>query len=244
MKRMRGFSLIELAIVLVIVTLLIGGLAVPLTAQVQARRIAETRADMNTIREAIIGYAMRQPAGQPYLPCPDDGSGLAEGDEGSRDAGRCLNTRGKLPWRTLGVDNADAWGNRFTYAVTRDFTNDRSLISVNDGFDSNAPGDLEVHTGQNCSGGGIAHQVAVVVVSHGPNGRGAQNKSGGTPLAPAQLPASERANLIVPTAPCTDKDFVSLTPLDDDFDDLIVWLHPNTLKNRLCQNGCPLSSPP
>jgi len=244
MTRARGFTLIEMAIVLVIITILIGGLAMPLSAQIQARRIAETRTDMNAIREAIIGYAMRQPAGKPYLPCPDDGTGLAEGDEGIRDAGRCLHTRGKLPWRTLGVDNADAWGNRYTYAVTRDFTNDRSVIPVNTGFDSNTSGDLEVHKDQNCSGGGVAHQVAVVVVSHGPNGRGAQNKNGGTPLAPAQVPASERANLVVPTAPCTDKDFVSPTPLDNDFDDLIVWLHPNTLKNRLCQNGCPLNSPP
>ena len=58
MKRMRGFSLIELAIVLVIVTLLIGGLAVPLTAQIQARRIAETKKTLEEAREAIIGYAM------------------------------------------------------------------------------------------------------------------------------------------------------------------------------------------
>lgn len=58
MKRMRGFSLIELAIVLVIVTLLIGGLAVPLTAQIQARRIAETRQTLQEAREAVMGYAM------------------------------------------------------------------------------------------------------------------------------------------------------------------------------------------
>ena len=38
----RGFTLIEMAIVLVIVTILIGGLAMPLSAQIQARRIAET----------------------------------------------------------------------------------------------------------------------------------------------------------------------------------------------------------
>ncbi len=43
MKIQRGFTLIEMAIVLVIVTILIGGLAMPLSAQIQARRIAETR---------------------------------------------------------------------------------------------------------------------------------------------------------------------------------------------------------
>lgn len=244
MKRQRGFTLIELAIVLVIITILIGGLAVPLSAQIQARRIAETRSDMNAIREAIIGYAMRKPAGEPYLPCPDDGTGLMEGDEGSRDAGRCLHTRGKLPWRTLGVESADAWGNRYTYAVTRDFTNDRSMLSVNPGFDENASGDLDIHENANCTGGGVAHQAAVVIVSHGPNGRGAQNKNGGTPLAPAQVPANERANLAVSTTPCSDQDFVIPNPGDADFDDLIVWLNPNTLTTRLCREGCPLSPPP
>lgn len=58
MKRTRGFTLIELAIVLVIITILIGGLAVPLLAQIQARRIAETQRTLEEAREAIIGYAM------------------------------------------------------------------------------------------------------------------------------------------------------------------------------------------
>lgn len=58
MIRQRGFTLVELAIVLVLVTLLIGGLAVPLSAQIQARRIAETNKTLDEAREAIIGYAM------------------------------------------------------------------------------------------------------------------------------------------------------------------------------------------
>ena len=39
-KTSRGFTLIEMAIVLIIITIMIGGLAVPLSAQIQARRIA------------------------------------------------------------------------------------------------------------------------------------------------------------------------------------------------------------
>ncbi|MDZ7596364.1 MAG: type II secretion system protein [Thiobacillus sp.] len=58
MKQTRGFTLIELAIVLVIMTILIGGLAMPLSAQIQARRIAETQKILEEAREAIIGYAM------------------------------------------------------------------------------------------------------------------------------------------------------------------------------------------
>ena len=58
MKRTHGFTLIELAIVLVIITILIGGLAVPLSTQIQARRIAETNKTLEEAREAIMGYAM------------------------------------------------------------------------------------------------------------------------------------------------------------------------------------------
>jgi len=58
MNPQRGFTLIEMAIVLVIMTILIGGLAVPLSAQIQARRVAETNKTLEEAREAIIGYAM------------------------------------------------------------------------------------------------------------------------------------------------------------------------------------------
>ena len=58
MKNQQGFTLIELAIVLVIVTILIGGLAIPLSAQIEARRIAETNKTLEEAKEAIIGYAM------------------------------------------------------------------------------------------------------------------------------------------------------------------------------------------
>jgi prepilin-type N-terminal cleavage/methylation domain-containing protein len=229
MKRTRGFTLIELAIVLVIMTILIGGLAMPLSAQIQARRIAETRADMRTIQDSLIGFAMRQPVGQPHLPCPDGGDGY----EGPRDPANhmCLRIRGGLPWRTLGLDEADLWGSRYTYAVSKPFTIDTGFKSVDDG-------DLDVHKSSACSGDGMT-DVAVVIVSHGPNARGAQNMSGGTPLAPASVPADERANLPTSTAaPCTGKGFVSHPP-NQDFDDLVVWLHPNILRDRLCREGCP-----
>jgi prepilin-type N-terminal cleavage/methylation domain-containing protein len=70
MMTQRGFTLIEMAIVLIIVTILIGGLAVPLSAQIQARRIAETNKTLGEVREAIMGYAMSHIAVSPIVNSP------------------------------------------------------------------------------------------------------------------------------------------------------------------------------
>ncbi len=91
MKQARGFTLIELAIVLVIITILIGGLAVPLSAQIQARRIAETRTrhggsagrpdrlcDEPHIPHPTLPGEIRH-----YLPCPDANN---DGLEDARNA--------------------------------------------------------------------------------------------------------------------------------------------------------------
>lgn len=53
-----GFTLLELALVLLVITVLLGGLAVPFTRQIETRRIAETQKAMITIQDALIGYAM------------------------------------------------------------------------------------------------------------------------------------------------------------------------------------------
>lgn len=242
MTPQRGFSLIEMAIVLVVVTLLIGGLLVPLSAQIQARRIAETRHDMNAIHDALIGFAMSHRSAttnSPYLPCPDANN---DGVEEPRDvSGKCAADlkRGGLPWITLGVKGEDAWGNRYTYAVSPRYSD-----NIN-GFKSTptaTPADLDIFPNASCATPTVMNAVPAVVVSHGPQGRGALNKNGGTPLAPASVAADERQNLNIAdgSLPCASPlSFVSHDPTND-FDDLVMWLSSNQLFNRVCPaSGCP-----
>src|SRR5574340_426127 len=98
--RSSGFTLTELAIVLVIVALLLGGLLVPLTAQVEQRRFRETQKALGEIREALLGFAVVNGR----LPCPDtDAPGTAGYGEENFPCTAPPVAEGYLPWKTLGV---------------------------------------------------------------------------------------------------------------------------------------------
>ena len=54
----RGFTLAEMAVVLVIVALLLAGMMLPISAQQDIRARQETEGTLNDIREALIGFAI------------------------------------------------------------------------------------------------------------------------------------------------------------------------------------------
>jgi len=70
MKRSKGFSLVELAVAVAIIALLLAGALIPLSTQIDVRNSADTQRGMESIRDAIVGFA--QANGR--LPCPADGS--------------------------------------------------------------------------------------------------------------------------------------------------------------------------
>jgi prepilin-type N-terminal cleavage/methylation domain-containing protein len=239
MKMHKGFSLIELAIVLVIVTILIGGLAVPLSAQIEARRIAETNKVLEEARDAIVGYAMSHktagtagPPSRPYLPCPNsDGSGI----EDARSAHKCPSQYGWLPWVTLGVGNQDAWGNRLRYATNTDVSNDN--VGISSAMRTPPPGPVwnQICSSTTCTSGDIAADVPVVVLSHGVNGWGARNVNSNTLAMPTGM--DEINNLVT-----TSGLYVSRTPTKPgdprgEFDDIVTWISFNALIKRICPDG-------
>lgn len=272
MKQQRGFSLIELAIVLVIVTILIGGLAVPLSAQIQARRIAETRKTMEQAQEAITGYAITHscscaynavaPTGtldttgttcascpasnpsssattlkHPYLPCPDTDN---DGKE-NRIANACSSQSGLLPWVDLATAAHDAWGNRLRYAV------DMDLADSSKGIHNTSSGSWnQILTSiTKCSplSVDVASNVPVVLLSHGPNGRGARNvnvpQSSATPSPPPATSSDELQNLGAVQTGCSANIFIDSGP-SDNFDDLLTWISFPQLISRACPSGgCP-----
>ncbi len=67
--RQRGFTLIELAIVMLVLTILAGGLLVPLTTNIESRRYEATQKILEEARDALIGFAMSHPT---ITPCTCD----------------------------------------------------------------------------------------------------------------------------------------------------------------------------
>lgn len=121
-KRCRGFTLTEIAIVMLIVGLVLAGTVLPVGKLFQNTQINTNQERLDAAREALLSYV----AVNGRLPCPDrTGDGL----EDARNAGDAANVgclgniyEGFLPWATLGVPQADYWGTRFRYRVSVQFT--------------------------------------------------------------------------------------------------------------------------
>ncbi len=227
----RGFTLIELAIVLFILTLLLGGIMTPLTQQIAARQESETRRGLEDLKTALLGYALshRDTAQRPYLPCPDrrDAATGGDGKEDRLPDGRCAASVGNFPWLSLGLGAADAWGNRFTYAVAPAYAHAGQGIVAHP-----APAaELQVCLERGCRSRMAA---AAVLLSHGRNGLGAQNASGRLNQMPGGEDELENSD--------ADESFVSRPPAASDraggeFDDLSLWLGPDYLLGWICAAG-------
>ena len=241
-----GFTLVEIAIVMLIVTLLLTGLVPTISSQIEQRQRNETLKQLDEIKQALIGYAVVNGR----LPCPADGttpSGQANaalvqaGSEYKNPvAGTpfvCFNPSGVLPWATLGVSETDAWGRRFSYRVTPAFSRSTGGAGCATNPQSGAfelcdPGTLTVLTAA-VGGTTVSSALPAVIISHGVDGVGAYT-TGGQIIPGAvgdQYENANNANLAL-----NDDNFVThdVTPT---FDDLVVWISPNILFNRMVVAG-------
>lgn len=190
----RGFTLLEMAIVLFILGLLIAGLIGPVEVQIEARDRYKTHALMEQVIEALYGFALTNRR----LPCPDqDGDGMPDPafDPASAASAQCTVATGFLPWAVLGVEPGDAWGNRLDYRVrSPDFTWPAQDATCNGDsvheLDLCTHGNILIKTrGDDATTGGVSEgkhlfdaatpsNVAAVILSHGRNGYGATSVSG------------------------------------------------------------------
>lgn len=123
----HGFTLVEIAVVLLVLALLLGILATFSGGLVAQQRREITRQRLQGVDTALALFV----AQYKRLPCPADGalasSASSAGSETAYSSTTgCANNqvRGVVPWRAIGLaeqDITDGWGNRFTYRVASDF---------------------------------------------------------------------------------------------------------------------------
>jgi prepilin-type N-terminal cleavage/methylation domain-containing protein len=236
-KTSYGFTLVETAIVLVIMGILMISILPPLSKRMEQQRIAFTQQRLEEIKEALLNYAVQGYAAgeEPHLPCPAiDDTGL-EGRTSTLYCTNYDNSDGYLPWATLGVEGYDGWGNPFRYRVDGYFSNNdgiyppaaynsgqppgtsKSAISVRD----RAGNKLNDETA-------LGSNVVAVIFSCGQNGR----------------PDAGNAQGTITTAVCDNntanisKDvYVQDAYVPKQFDDIVIWISKPVVINRFVETG-------
>ena len=215
-----GFSLIEMAVVLVILGYLLSGLLPSLSTRYEASKINQAKSQLNEIKAALIGFTLANRR----LPCPDIDS---DGNE-DQTAGDCTRAYGEPPWSDLSTQRYDPWNQQFTYRVTPVFAQNNTPNGL--GCAPPPPTltallctveDITI-TSTNFGAGPatLNFVVPAILVSHG--------KPGGTSSA------FELENL--------DNDInfrkeVYNNIIGNEFDDIVVWISANILVAQLVDAG-------
>jgi prepilin-type N-terminal cleavage/methylation domain-containing protein len=225
-----GFTLIELAIVLVIIGVLVGSILGTLGARIDNTRRIETQEALENIKLALYGFAMSQDPVR--LPCPDaTNDGLED-----RTGGSCtrLNRHGNLPWATLGINRGDAWASTFSYWAADEYSNTAGFGS---GTDATGVGQVNDSAGGNM----ISENVAAVIFSHGKNLYGSVdvNNSLRSSIPAGAAYDDERENLDTDgTAPVL---FISRPVAGEGaataYDDITTWISEFELKGMMAKAG-------
>lgn len=108
----KGFTLVEMSLVLLVVSILLMGFTAPLATFKEVNSVRNTREAEREAVEALQGYAIANGR----LPCPDtSGDGQEDCTGAAVQIGRC-------PYATLAITCEDGWGQLLVYAVDGNFT--------------------------------------------------------------------------------------------------------------------------
>ncbi len=235
-----GFSLVEMAVVLIILGFVLGALLLPLQAQRNQLFQSQTENTLEIIKKSLLGYAQSQGR----LPCP--ATLLSNGIE-SLTAGACTQQTGLVPASTLGIQPTDVqgfaldgWGNRIVYAVTQvntatvnpatpDFTTQNKIANV--GIANLIP-DIRVcasSSAANCTATiNLINNAVAVIYSFG--------ETGATAIGGSD--ENENVNAVGNV----DKVFVShgftgSSAPNGEFDHILTWISPYVLYNAMIESG-------
>lgn len=239
----KAFTLIELSIVILIISVLIsGGLQFSMNA-INNAKIKITKDRMGEIYKALGSFLLVNK----MLPCPasitDLKSSSTYGNAGScsttNDSGVYVSTNtsalnlnyGMVPIKALGLSSEmaeDGFGNKFAYVVDRRF-------AVESGYSSNAYGSINIKENQ---GGGDQTVIPVtgatfsdggifVIISYGQNQLGAFPANSSIKNSCSSDTKEQDNDLSDTTSPNFDNNFFSIAKNSDSFDDIVFYKSRN-----------------
>lgn len=231
----RGFTLVEIAMVLVIIGLLLGGVIAPLRTQRDVSQREVTERQLQEIRAAVIGFA--QTNGR--LPCPaiPGGNGTEDRITASGPTlGNCTATltNSVVPYQVLGIQGVvingtlmDVWQRPLRYRVTNPPNNwiyARGPIPI--ALTLPTTPNFRICPSTALCGTPIASNVVAVVFSTGKDG----------PDLPASVSPDQVTNL------AGGNNFVMRNATEYlrtgiEFDDIVVWISHPTLIYELGRAG-------
>ncbi len=281
----RGFTLVEMAMVLLILAILMSSMIAPLSIQYTQQQLQKSegaKEEIGLIKEALLGFLVANRR----FPCPavptniDSEKGLEQFSDPA--TGECLSWHGFVPAVTLGISggrNADGllmdpWGNPYRYSLSSGNRTDDCTTGADSEFDFSMANEiarvartsdssqtlddclnlsLEVcEDATDCNNTLLTRAAgdgtAVVLFSMGPNWRE-------TATSPTSLhemenvgdtwpsPSISGVNYLLPddntftAAPYASTPDASASHYNQRFDDIVDWISPNIMYNRMLMAG-------
>ena len=204
-----GFSLMELAVVLMIIGTLMSGVLVAIGNSFESGRRTNAQNQLRQIEEALYGFA----TSHRRFPCPADANGAED----------CSLQVGFLPL-ILGLSGRtdtngillDPWGSPFLYGAHASYTTEATLVAQ---FGNPIGTLLRLASASDCDAANMLNStIPAIVITRGANWATATS-----------LDETENSDL--------DDCFVNTTYSEDNFDDQLIWLSPYVLFNRMVSAG-------
>lgn len=244
----RGFTLIEMAVVVVIVSIMLTLGLGALNSRLLSVAHSETKKRQALIIEALTAYL----GTNKRLPCPDVPNNTNGGADSSQVTGNedrtlvtgiqaCAATIGVVPYATLGLARElamDGWGNFMSYSIPAGSgTCPGTGInwSRSDCFGAAKTSPYSLFEGGVAAPVLAASNVLAVVVSHGANGFAAWARQGTRNVLPSRC--EEAHNALVTVAGCTLTANTFYTGDRSDVDDVVAALTRDHAINALVRQG-------
>ena len=235
LRRQRGFTLLEMTIVLAIVGLVIGMVAPLLGQFLEQQRTSATEDNLEEIEDALVVFVRANGR----LPCPAQPEDTPLGTAPNSCTGS--GDDGIVPFRTLGLPEStarDGSNNFFSYHVAEDY----AAASLNSDITLGFCLETQTLTVEDAATGGSdlapGQQVAYTLVSHGKNGFGRYS-----PPNSSRVDANGGSNDEDENTNANDT-FVftgeqTSAATSGSFDDVVHWRTRDQIANDVQEFGCP-----